>query len=110
MNLHSVGTNSPFHSNMFVPKGHRSHELMMLDTTRASQPREGGRAPLRPATAAELGARRHCRPRRSCRLPEREPLLRHQPGSAHSSSATPFSTKAQNLLVERICGRSTELE
>ena len=58
-----------------------------------------GRAPLRPATAAELGARRHCRPRRSCRLPEREPLLRHQPGSAHSSSAKPFSTKAQYHLM-----------
>ena len=38
---------SPFHSNMFVPKGHQSHELMMLDTTHASQPWEGGRgAPL----------------------------------------------------------------
>ena len=60
-----------------------------------------GRAPLRPAAAAELGARRHCRPRRSCRLPEREPLLRHQPGSAHSSSAKPFSTKAQYLLMGR---------
>ena len=37
----------------------------MLDTTHASQPWEGGpgRAPLRPATAAELGARRHCCPR-----------------------------------------------
>ena len=54
-----------------------------------------------PATAAELGARRHRRPRRSCRLPEREPLLRHQPGSAHSSSAKPFSTKAQYLLMGR---------
>ena len=38
---------SPFHLNLFVPKGQRSHELMMLDITHASQPWEGGRgAPL----------------------------------------------------------------
>ena len=38
---------SPFHSNLFVPKGQRSLELMMLDTSHASQPWEGGRgAPL----------------------------------------------------------------
>ena len=38
---------SHFHSKLFVPKGQRSHELMMLDITHASQPWEGSRgAPL----------------------------------------------------------------
>ena len=40
------GRCSPFHSSLFVPKGHRSHELMMLDTSHASQPCEGGRGTL----------------------------------------------------------------
>ena len=40
-------TAQDFHSNLFVPKGQRSHELMMLDTTHSSQPWEGVRgAPL----------------------------------------------------------------
>ena len=55
------------------PNGHTSHATLVC--SHASQLWEGpGHAPLRRATAAEPRARRLRRPRRSCRLLEREQL------------------------------------
>ena len=58
---------SPFVSG--GPNGRTSRASLCLSSGRGA-----GHALLGPATAAELRARRMCRPRRSCRLPEREQL------------------------------------
>ena len=58
---------SPFVSG--GPNGRTSRASLCLSSGRGA-----GHALLGPATAAGLRARRMCRPRRSCRLPEREQL------------------------------------
>ena len=96
---------SPSHSNLFVLKG-RTVPRVHVGRLHSCVSALGGRpkcAPLRPATAAELKGRLLRHRRRSCCLQLTSTLRCNQFGTAHSSSATPISSKAYTFLWGARC-------